>query len=160
MEIGRKAFLSESGTALIKKYAKLGDNLFTEDGYKDYADDLLTRMTNPFLTDAVARAGRDIPRKLGANDRIIGTMRLAIDYAAEPVNMALGAMAAVAVLLKEADEYSLPADLRIEDWRKLNDSQIEKILRWLWKQDFENSDQLIKYIQTAKNELSTLLVTK
>ena len=49
MQIAAKAFLNESGAALIKKYCGLGDELFTERGYRSYAEDLLERMTNPNL---------------------------------------------------------------------------------------------------------------
>jgi len=42
MQIGREAFLKESGAALVKKYAHLGDELFTEAGFKDFAEDLLS----------------------------------------------------------------------------------------------------------------------
>jgi len=133
MQIGRDAFLQESGAALIKKYAYLGDELFIEAGYKNYAEDLLTRMTNPYLADTVSRVCRDVVRKLGINERIFGTMQLALEYGIEPKNIALGAMAGIAVLLEKAQEYNLPADLRFGDWRKLNSSNIEKILNWLWK---------------------------
>jgi mannitol-1-phosphate 5-dehydrogenase len=133
MQIGRDAFLQESGTAIIKKYAYLGDELFIEAGYENYAEDLLERMTNPYLADTVARVCRDVVRKLGINERIFGTMQLALEYGIKPKNMALGAMAGIAVLLDKAQEYNLPVDLRLGDWRKLNSSNIEKILNWLWK---------------------------
>ncbi|MEI8205760.1 MAG: hypothetical protein WCG03_02670 [Kiritimatiellales bacterium] len=71
----RTAFLKESGAALIKKYAGI-DPLFTPAGFKDYADDLMERMLNPYLRDQVAREIRDPERKLGRNDRLIGTLRL------------------------------------------------------------------------------------
>ena len=102
MQIGRNAFLKESGAALIKKYANLGDELFTEAGCKNYADDLLERMTNPYLADTVARVCRDVVRKLGINERIFGTMQLALEYGIEPKNMVLGAMAGIAILLEKA----------------------------------------------------------
>ncbi|MHC4736437.1 MAG: mannitol dehydrogenase family protein, partial [Planctomycetota bacterium] len=67
MQIARSAFLNECGAALVKKHARLGDELFTEAGIKRYAEDLLERITNPYLADTVARAGRDVVRKLGIN---------------------------------------------------------------------------------------------
>lgn len=100
MQIARDAFIKESGVALIKKYASLNDELFTESGYKAYADDLLERMTNPYLSDPIERAARDPRRKLGVNDRLFGTMQLALKYGIEPVNMAKGAAAAVKYLAK------------------------------------------------------------
>ncbi|UCC97340.1 MAG: hypothetical protein JSW66_16020 [Phycisphaerales bacterium] len=132
MKIGRDAFLKESGTALVRKYAHLGDALFTEAGFRIYAEDLLERMTNPYLGDTVARVTRDITRKLEIDGRIFGTMQLALEYGIEPKNMALGALAGIAVLLKKAEEYHLPEDLRLGDWRMLDTSQLKGILNWLW----------------------------
>ncbi|MBA7606528.1 Mannitol-1-phosphate 5-dehydrogenase [subsurface metagenome] len=158
MQIGRKAFLQECGAALIRKYASLGDRLFTEAGFRDYAQDLLERMTNPYLGDTVARVVRDAVRKLRINGRIFGTMTLALEHGIEPTNMALGAMAGIAVLLETADENSLPGDLRFGDWRKLDDAGIERIINWLWTgQSCNYAQQLIKYVQNAKKHLETLV---
>jgi len=158
VQIGRNAFLKESGAALIKKYANLGDELFTEAGCKNYAEDLLERMTNPYLADTVARVCRDAVRKLGVNERIFGTMQLALEYGIEPKNMALGALAGIAILLEKAQEYNLQSDLRFADWRKLNGSNIERILNWLWKgQQCEYTRRIIKYVQNAQECLETLI---
>ena len=104
-DAAREAFLQESGGALVRKYASLGDELFTEAGYRRYAEDLLERMTNPYLADTTARAGRDVVRKLGIADRIFGTMALALEHGIEPRNMAIGALAGIALLLANAAEY-------------------------------------------------------
>ncbi len=96
----RKAFLDESGGALIRKYLN-SDPLFTSDGYRDYTDDLLMRMTNPYLKDAIERVTRDTERKLGWGDRLIGTMRLALDQGIQPQKYALGAAAALVTLDSE-----------------------------------------------------------
>jgi len=95
LDLGRRAFRDESGAALIKRHARLGDPLFTTTGYEAYAEDLLQRMTNPFLLDRVERIIRDPRRKLGWNDRLFGTMRVALDQGIRPSIMALGAAAAV-----------------------------------------------------------------
>jgi len=157
MQIARAAFLQESGAALIKKYAHLKDELFTQAGYRDYAEDLLQRMTNPYLADTVARVSRDVVRKLGLNERIFGTMQLALEYGIEPKNMALGAMAGIAVLLTKADENNLPNDLRFGDWRKLDDVRIEKIIRWLWtSQTCRYAQQLIEHVQNIRKDIKEL----
>jgi len=157
MQIARTAFLQESGAALIKKYAQLRDELFTEAGFKDYAEDLLERMTNPYLADTVARVSRDVVRKLGLNERIFGTMQLALEYGIEPKNMALGAMAGIAVLLEVAEENNLPTDLRFGDWHRLDDAKIEKIIHWLWtSRTCKHAEQLIKYVQNAQEHLKEL----
>jgi mannitol-1-phosphate/altronate dehydrogenase len=59
---------------------------------------LLTRMTNPFLRDRVDRVTRDIPRKLAWEDRLVGTMRLALDAGVAPRRFALGVAAALQTL--------------------------------------------------------------
>lgn len=160
MQISKEAFLKESGAALIKKYAYLADELFTEAGYKDFADDLLERMTNPFLGDTVARVTRDVVRKLEMNGRIFGTMQLALEYGIGPKNLALGALAGLAVLLDKADENELPNDLRLRDWRELDQIRIEKILKWLWNgKGCGHTNQIVKYIKQAKKHLEELITS-
>ncbi|MFA5688734.1 MAG: hypothetical protein WC959_06270 [Kiritimatiellales bacterium] len=79
----RQAFIEESGAALCQKWTGV-DELFTATGFAVYADDLLIRMVNPFLTDRVDRVCRDLERKLGWDDRIIGTMRLCLSQSITP----------------------------------------------------------------------------
>jgi mannitol-1-phosphate 5-dehydrogenase len=133
MRVAREAFIRESGGALIRKYAALGDDLFTESSYRNYAEDLLVRITNPHLADSVARASRDVVRKLGINDRIFGTMALALEQGIDPNNMALGAMAGVALLLAGATEYGLPRELKSLNWRSLQAENLSLLLPWLWQ---------------------------
>lgn len=158
MQVGRAAFLQESGAALIKKYERLDDDLFTEAGFKDYAEDLLERMTNPYLGDAIARVVRDAPRKLRTDGRIFGTMQLALEHSIEPKNMALGAMAGIAELLKKADENNLPEDLRFGDWRKLDKVKTEELINWLWScQEIGHGPQIVRCVQDAKGRLESLI---
>lgn len=98
----RAAFIEESGQALIRKHAGV-DELFTEKGFQAYADDLLARMLNPYLRDQVARIIRDPRRKLAWDDRLIGTMRLALSQGLEPLRTAAGAKAALRLLETETD---------------------------------------------------------
>lgn len=97
LNFARDAFLNESGAALIRKF-KGKDELFTEPGWNAYAEDLLERMMNPHLRDAVERVTRDPLRKLSWDDRLIGVMRLAISQGIEPVKFAAGAAAAFKAL--------------------------------------------------------------
>ena len=80
---------SESGEALIRKHAGK-DRLFTPEGYREYALDLLERMTNPYLQDSVERVGRDPQRKLGWDDRLVGTLRLALQQNVVPPPLCAG----------------------------------------------------------------------
>ncbi|MEI6971801.1 MAG: hypothetical protein WCL44_09825 [bacterium] len=100
MALARDAFLLESGEALCRKYRGL-DPLFTLEGYKAYVEDLLVRMVNPHLRDAVERITRDTRRKLGWDDRLVGTMRLAMAHGVDPVRYARGAAAAARHLAAE-----------------------------------------------------------
>ncbi len=157
MQIGRDTFINESGAALIKKYAHLGDELFTENGFIDFANDLLVRMTNPYLGDTIARVTRDIARKLQMNGRIFGTMQMALEYSIEPKNMALGAMAGIATLLNNAEENNLPNDFRCYDWRTIDEKQIEKILNWLWAgKSCKHVEQIIKTLKSSIKQLEEL----
>jgi hypothetical protein len=100
LALGRRAFLQESGPALVRRHGGTGDPLFTTAGFEAYADDLLQRMTNPFLHDGVERIIRDPKRKLGWSDRFFGTMRAALEAGIQPTAMALGAAAATACSLQ------------------------------------------------------------
>jgi mannitol-1-phosphate 5-dehydrogenase len=141
------AFIRESGEALIRKHGGI-DPLFTPEGYRRYAEDLLERMFNPFLHDRIERVIRDTPRKLGWDDRLIGTIRLAMSQGIEPDRYAFGAAAALvhltpsllsgkltsAAMLKgvwmesggEAAEQSSVIEridlalIRLNEWRKLH----------------------------------------
>ena len=94
------AFLEESGRALIARWTGV-DPLFTPAGYCAYADDLLERMVNPSLRDDMDRVTRDPRRKLGWDDRLVGTMRLALAEHIEPYRFAVGAAAALEQLQSE-----------------------------------------------------------
>lgn len=158
MRIAADAFIKESGVALIKKYNHLQDELFTESGYRAYAEDLLGRMTNPYLDDPIGRIARDPIRKLGCNDRIFGTIRLALEYGIEPTNMAIGAAAAVEYLLKNAKQNDLPVDFHSISSNQSDAERIEKLLRWMWKSaNGRDDDKLIKLSQRGMNCLRELL---
>ncbi|MDD5678274.1 MAG: hypothetical protein PHW60_09850 [Kiritimatiellae bacterium] len=105
LDLARAAFLQESGAALIRKYHGL-DTLFTEEGYREYAEDLLCRMMNPHLRDLVERVVRDPRRKLGWDDRLVGTMRLVLGQGITPRYYALGAKAALAMLNESEPEQN------------------------------------------------------
>jgi mannitol-1-phosphate/altronate dehydrogenase len=89
------SFIQESGEALIRKHRGTGA-LFTPEGFEQYAEDLLLRMTNPFLRDTVERVGRDCERKLGWDDRLIGTLRLALGQGIVARRFSFGVAAALA----------------------------------------------------------------
>jgi mannitol-1-phosphate 5-dehydrogenase len=119
MQIARDAFIKESGAALIKKYAHLNEELFTEAGFQAYAEDLLRRMTNPYLDDSVERAARDPQRKLSKNDRLFGAIRLVLSQGITPLNLTRGAL----------------AGLEYYKGRPITADEVEPLLAELWQSD-------------------------
>lgn len=113
------AMLRESGAPLCLRWAG-ADPLFTADGFRAYAEDLVQRMVNPYVRDTVARVGRDPARKLGWEDRLVGAMRLALSAGIRPQRYALGAAAALRWL---GLEPAAPAP------------EVEATLRQLWLPD-------------------------
>jgi mannitol-1-phosphate 5-dehydrogenase len=114
----RIAFVQEVGAALCKKRAGV-DELFTPTGFAAYADDLLQRMVNPFLTDRVDRVCRDLERKLGWDDRLIGAIRLALSQGIEPAVLVEGAVLGVRALFG-ADRQKIRSGLE-KLWGAWND---------------------------------------
>ena len=158
MNIARSAFLNESGAALIKKYKNLGEELFTEDGYRHYCDDLLERMINAWLNDTPQRAVRDPVRKLGLKDRIFGTMALALEFGIEPNNMAVGAAAGLRHLLENPSEYNLPEELRFDAHKNLEREQIEEQLRWLWQGQFGRfGADIVELVYKAQEKIKEIV---
>lgn len=132
MATARAAFLDESGVALIRKYASLGDPLFTQAGYAAYAEDLLARMVRPTLNDLIARVTRDQVRKLGYDDRLFGTMRLALTHGIRPVNLAKGAAAAVLSLLADWDSLGQAVAPLPRPTLPLSRESLDRLLRAIW----------------------------
>ena len=132
-----QAFLEESGGALCRRHAGV-DALFTMTGWAEYVDDLLTRMINPYLRDRVDRVIRDPRRKLGWNDRLIGTMHLALEQKLESRRYALGAAAAVELLLATEPNQS-----------------VTKLLDSIWGSSESRVDQhaIVGQIEKAREEL-------
>lgn len=138
----RKAFIEESGAALIRKHSG-ADPLFTPAGFAAYVDDLLERMVNPYLRDTIARVGRDPKRKLGWNDRLVGVMRLALREGIQPVRYAFGAAAALALLEPAVLEKNL---------------SIRALLTQIWEKDSPDpaeADPVIRQIEAGVQRLSS-----
>ena len=127
-----KAFIGESGAALVAKYARLGDPLFTPAGFRAYAEDLLRRMTNPHLGDTVSRATRDPLRKLGATDRLFGTMRLCLAQGVEPACWAIGALAGLRALAARPERPEAPQLGALHRGETLDKSAFRALLDSLW----------------------------
>jgi len=134
MAFVQEAFLEESGVGLRHKYAEMDDELFTEDGFRAYAEDAVTRMVNPFLRDPVARVTRDPARKLGWEDRLVGSMLLASEAGVKPNRLARGVGIALQCLCDQTGE-----------------GDPEAVLSDLWKDaPGEASSDLLELVFTSK----------
>jgi mannitol-1-phosphate 5-dehydrogenase len=120
----RAAFVQESGEALIRKYSG-ADPLFTPQGYAANADVLLARMLNPYLYDTVQRVGRNPERKLGWDDRLVGTMRMAMATGVQPLRHAFGAAAALHILDPSLQKDDVAERLRAM-WRMASPAEEEQ----------------------------------
>ncbi|MFW5867031.1 MAG: mannitol-1-phosphate 5-dehydrogenase [Armatimonadota bacterium] len=66
-----RAGMMESARALIAAYP----DEFDEENQREHVDDLLRRFENKALGDTIYRVGRDVRRKLGRDDRVVGALR-------------------------------------------------------------------------------------
>lgn len=64
---------------------------FTASELEDHIDDLIRRFRNKELRDTIFRVGQDLIRKLGADDRFMGSIHLALQYRM-PYDLILKAM--------------------------------------------------------------------
>jgi mannitol-1-phosphate 5-dehydrogenase len=87
MDWAKEAFVNEAGVGLRNQFSGFPDVLFSEKGFAEYAEDALHRMVNPYLRDPIDRVTRDPIRKLGWDDRLVGSIRYAIKAGVNPQKM-------------------------------------------------------------------------
>lgn len=90
--------MSQSAEILLRMYP----DDFTRKDLSNHIDDLLSRFQNKALKDTVFRVGQDLPRKLSADDRFMGIIRLAVNLKM-PYDKILEAMS-YAFCFKAVDE--------------------------------------------------------
>ena len=71
-----KETMTQASEILMKEYP--GE--FTKKDLEDHIDDLLKRFMNKALGDTIYRVGRDLLRKLGPEDRLVGAIKKGIKY--------------------------------------------------------------------------------
>jgi len=154
MHTARQAFLAESGQALIRRHAGLGDPLFTPAGYEQYAEDLLERMVNPYLNDQVRRVGRNPVRKLGYADRLYGAMRLSLDCGVRPERLALGAAAGVVWLIRRGGEPATAPRSLPRTTADLTNETLRHVLLEIWGDEIDqHADTLVAMTSEAIGRL-------
>lgn len=91
--------MREAALSLIREYP----DEFDECNQREHIDDLLHRFSNRRLGDTVYRVGRDLIRKLGRDERIIGALLLDLKHSIEP--NATATVLAAALLFRATDEH-------------------------------------------------------
>lgn len=71
-----KETMMQASEILMKEYP--GE--FKKKDLEDYIDDLLKRFMNKALGDTIYRVGRDLLRKLGPDDRLVGVVKKGLEY--------------------------------------------------------------------------------
>jgi mannitol-1-phosphate 5-dehydrogenase len=79
-----EAALDETSEALLRMYPEDLD----EEEQKEIREDVRIRFSNPMVMDTVQRVARDPIRKLGHNDRLIGSARLCMQQNIFPEKIA------------------------------------------------------------------------
>jgi mannitol-1-phosphate 5-dehydrogenase len=80
----------ETGRALSSRFG------FTPEEQRAHEEDLLARYRNRALADQVRRVAADPLRKLGREDRLVGSARLCLEEGVDPVHVIAGIRAALA----------------------------------------------------------------
>jgi len=111
-----KGALDESKEALNKRHGLSRSDL------DDHIEDLLRRFANVALADTVFRVARDPIRKLGKDDRLVGTARAALSAGVQPTYIAFGIAAAI--------HYDEPHDPESVTLKELREKEgVEAVLR-------------------------------
>ena len=81
--------MAECSAALCRRHG------FAPEAMAAYSATAVTRFRNPYLVDEVKRVAREPLRKLAPNDRLIGPMKMAMEYGLPVDNYAIGVAAAM-----------------------------------------------------------------
>jgi len=133
----------ESGQSLIMEYP----DEFDERNQKEHISDFIRRFGNAYLGDTIYRVGRDLPRKLGFDGRLVGAARLDMKHGITPENTALGI--AAAFFFRAGDENGQPFEKDSEFAEKLERRGMNYALKDVCKLDFKEHEELVALIKRA-----------
>ncbi len=129
----------QSAEILMKTYP----SEFTIADLEDHIDDLINRFRNKMLRDTVYRVGHDLRRKLGADDRFMGSIHMAIQLNM-PYNLIIKAMS-FGLRFKARDEEGklFPSDISFLEALPTNfESTLSSMLFFDTMQDHSVIEQL------------------
>jgi mannitol-1-phosphate 5-dehydrogenase len=123
VEAGARKAMNEAADALILEYP----GAYSRQDLTDHIEDLLVRFKNQALGDTVHRVGRDLPRKLSRDDRLVGAMLLCAQRKVPFTGIASVYAAALGFAAPDEQGALHPEDLRFR--QELLPLGIEEILR-------------------------------
>ncbi len=129
----------ESGKALVKEYP----DEFNEKNIEENIDDLLLRFGNRALGDTIYRAGRDLYRKLGPDDRLTGSVMLCLKHDIFPKHIALGI--ACALFFEAVDDRGEMFEKDIAFHEKEIPKGTDHVFKNICKMENKAIKEIIKY---------------
>lgn len=118
-----KKVMLESSRLLVAAYP----DEFTMETLEEHIDDLLSRFRNRNLRDTLFRVGCDLTRKLGADDRFMGAIRMALHFN-EPYGTILDSMA-MGFFFKARDEAGRMWPQDVDFHRSLEEDPLRLLQR-------------------------------
>ena len=131
----------EAAHALIKEYA----DEFTIQNQNIYIEDLIRRFKNRYLNDTLYRVGRDLPRKLGPEERLIGGALMALKHQIIPRHIAFAI--AAGFLFRGTDERGALFERDIKFHKELDVRGIRDILNTVCGLHPQQQGDLIELIE-------------
>ncbi len=107
--------MRESGAGLVREYP----NVFSQAQMDENIHDLLRRFANRALGDTIYRVGKDVERKLSADDRVIGALRLCVSHGIEPEHICRAAASALLFCGRDENNKTFGMDMDIYERVKL-----------------------------------------
>ncbi|HAJ95602.1 MAG TPA: hypothetical protein DCP02_05135 [Actinobacteria bacterium] len=146
--------MMQAAEILMKEYP--GE--FTKKDLEDHIDDLLKRFTNEALGDTIYRIGRDLIRKLGPEDRLVGAIKMGLVHNMN-VDKILYALAS-SFYFRAADESGDMFDRDIEFVEKYFKNGIEYILINVCGFSRDNHRNIIRKCEKYSEEIKVLYKIK
>jgi mannitol-1-phosphate 5-dehydrogenase len=141
IEEGTRRAMNEAADALVLEYP----GVYSREDLAKHIDDLLMRFKNRALGDTVHRVGRDLPRKLSRDDRLIGAMLLCAGKGLPFGGIAEAVKAAFRFAAPDENGAPYPGDARFRQEyfpAGLSPQGIERVLRELCGLD-KNKDKAV-----------------
>ncbi len=142
--------MMQSAEILMKKYP--GE--FTKKDLEDHIDDLLKRFMSKALGDTIHRVGRDLIRKLGAEDRLAGAIKMGLEHNMN-VDKILYALVC-GFYFRAADESGDMFDRDIEFVEKYFKNGIEYILLNICGFNVDRHRNIIRKCEKYSEEIKVL----